>query len=345
MDIQTDYSGEDCGKYHLIQRLGNGQFGVVYKAYDKILKVEKAIKFLKVTDAKEAYKLFNEASIPYKCKHDNIIKINSAEVILFKDDFVFVIDMELVCGESVEAILKHEDITVLESLDIIRKILFAVEYSHLQGIIHRDIKPANILLDNNEPKLSDFGLSTMLGTVIKPWKWYMTHAAPETFVNNSIATVETDIFAIGMTLYRMVNRISDWEYFLNRIPNVGNRIKEGKLIDILPSSPYIPEKIHKIIKKACRKSPENRYSSATEMRNAIEKLRPYYNWREFEQDYWVGRALGLPKKEIFIEKKRNNTRVVVMNNGRKSSRDSKTFVNEHKAREYLMEYVKETTLQ
>ena len=68
-------------------------------------------------------------------------------------------------------------------------------------IIHRDIKPANILMDNGIPKLSDFGLSTALGSVIVPWKWYRSHAAPETFVSDSVATIETDIYAIGITLY------------------------------------------------------------------------------------------------------------------------------------------------
>lgn len=128
-----------------------------------------------------------------------------------------------------------------------RGILFAVEYSHLQGSIHRDIKPANIFIDNGVPKLSDFGSSTALGNVIVPWRWYRTHAAPETFVNNSVATVEADIYALGMTLYRMINGISDWSLFLHRIPDVENLMRSGKFIDKLP---------------------EKRYHSATEMRNA-----------------------------------------------------------------------------
>lgn len=168
--------------------------------------------------------MFSEAAIPYKCQHNHIIKINSGEIINFNGELLFVIDMDLANGQSIDSILKHSYISVVDSLCIIKNILFAVEYSHLQGIIHRDIKPANILIDNGVPKLSDFGLSTALGDIIIPWKWYRTHAAPETFVNNSIATVETDIFALGMTLYRMVNNIPNWERFLQSIPNCDRQV-------------------------------------------------------------------------------------------------------------------------
>lgn len=345
MDIRKDYSGNDLGKYYLIQKLGNGGFGAVYKAYDKILGVEKAIKILEVTNPQEAHKLFCEASIPYKCRHNNIIRINGGEIINFKNEFLFVVDMELANGESIDSILKHSYISIIDTLNIMKDILFAVEYSHLQGIIHRDIKPANILLDNGIPKLSDFGLSTALGNVIVPWRWYRTHAAPETFVNDSVATVETDIYALGMTMYRMVNGIADWNLFLQRIPNAEVLMRNGKLIDKLPVAPYVPDKVHKIVKKACHKLPDSRYHRATEMRNAIEKLRPLYNWRVVEEDYWRGEAIGYAVKEVYVEYKRSYIDVIVTNNGRKSSQDSKRCLDLLEARKYIMEYIKNTTLR
>lgn len=345
MDIRLDYSGNELGKYYLIQKLGNGGFGAVYKAYDRILGVEKAIKILEVPDPKEAFKLFSEASIPYKCRHNHIIKINSGEIIGFNNELLFVVDMELVNGESIDSLLRHKYISVVDSLYIMRDILFAVEYSHLQGIIHRDIKPANILVDNGVPKLSDFGLSTALGNVIVPWRWYCTHAAPETFVNDSVATVETDIYALGMTLYRMINGICDWNLFLQGVSNVEDLMRNGKLIDKLPVASFVPNKVFKIVKKACHKLPENRYHAAAEMRNAIEKLCPLYNWKIVEDDYWRGEAIGCPIKDIYIEPRRNSVNVVVTNNGRKSSRDSDKFSDLFEARQYMLEYIKNTTLQ
>lgn len=345
MDIRKDYSGENLGKYYLLEKLGNGGFGAVYKAYDKILSVEKAIKIMEVNDPKQAYKLFSEASIPYKCRHAHIVRINSGELIDFNNEIVFIIDMELANGSSVDSLLKTQYFSVNYSLNIMKNILFAVEYSHLQGIIHRDIKPANILIDNGIPKLADFGLSTALGNVIDPWKWYVTHAAPETYVNNSIATVETDIYALGMTLYRMVNVISNWQIFIRTIPNINELIRTGKLINKLPFSPLVPDKVKRIIKKACNISPEKRYHTATEMRNAIEKLMPFYDWNVIDNNYWRGIAYGYPVKDIYIEAKRTSIEVVVTNNNRKSGTDSKKCHTLVEAQEILYQYIKETTLK
>jgi non-specific serine/threonine protein kinase len=345
MDIRKDYSRNRFGKYYLIQKLGNGGFGSVYRVFDEILKVEKALKILNLTNPNEAYKLFSEAAIPYKCQHNNIIKINGGEIIRFNDTLVFAIDMDLANGTSIENALKNSYFSVNKSLNIIRNILFAVEYSHLQGIIHRDIKPANILIDNGVPKLADFGLSTALGDIISPWKWYVTHAAPETFINDSIATVQTDIFALGMTLYRMVNNISDWEYHLQSIPNIGITLKSGNLIDKLPMSPIVPEKVIKIIKKACNKIPLKRYNTASEMRNAIEKLQPAYDWNKTSKSVWEGISGEKYRKKICFEFKNNRINVLIYNNNRKSRNDSKTFTNVSDAENYMFEYIKQTTLK
>lgn len=227
MDINFDYTGQNIGKYKLVEKLGKGSFGAVYKAHDMLLDVDKAIKILKVTDPQIAYELFSEASIPYKCQHNNVVRINGAELVVFQKEIQFIVDMQLVNGGSLE-LLKTQHISVIDGLKMMKDILFGVEYSHLQGIIHRDIKPANILIDDGVPKISDFGLSTTLNSVIIPWRWYCTHAAPETQNTVSKATIETDIFALGMTLYRMLNNISDWRTFLDLIPNKNNLIYSGK---------------------------------------------------------------------------------------------------------------------
>lgn len=345
MDIRNDYSRNNFGKYYLIEKLGNGGFGSVYRVFDRILKVEKALKILNLNNPNEAYKLFSEAAIPYKCQHNNIIKINGGEIISFNNTLIFSIDMDLANGVSIENALKNSYFSVNKSLNIIRNILFAVEYSHLQGIIHRDIKPANILIDNGIPKLADFGLSTALGEIISPWRWYVTHAAPETFINNSIATVQTDIFALGMTLYRMVNNISNWEYHLQSIPNIETTLKSGNLIDKLPMSPIVPEKVIRIIKKACNKNPLKRYNTASEMRNAIEKLQPAYDWNKTSGSVWEGVLGEKNRKKICFEFKNNMINVLIYNNNRKSRNDSKTFTNVSDAENYMFEYIKQTTLK
>lgn len=343
MDISLDYSNSSIGKYRLVRKLGNGGFGAVYVAFDSVLRVEKAIKILEVTNPKEAHKLFTEAAIPYKCKHPHIININGGELFNFNGEKVFVIDMDLVNGSSVDYLLKNQYISIQYSLNIIKNILFAVEYSHLQNIIHRDIKPANILLDNAVPKLADFGLATALGSLIIPWRWYRTHAAPETFDDESIATVETDIFALGMTLYRMVNGIADWDSFLCNIPNREVLIHSGKLISVLPFHPIVPQKICRIIKKACHKDPSKRFHSASEMRNKIECLNYKYDWNCINPHSWIGKHREAPTKEIYLEKTRNSNKIVIKNNGRRSCQDSRQFATEKEAVTYMHEYINGNT--
>lgn len=348
MVVNLDYSGKCIGrKYHLLSRLGNGCFGVVYKARDVILNVEKALKIIEFEDVYQLSKLFNEASIPYKCKgHNNIVQINNGEIIYcdFLRSYVFVIDMELVDGKSVEDLLRSSATSVVWSITVIKQILFAVEFSHLQGNIHRDIKPANILIDNQGvAKLSDFGLATAFGDVVTPPVWYESHCAPEAFLN-SVATVETDIYAVGMTLYRMVNGISDWQLFLSNIPNVDLTIREGQLIDTLGFLPFVPDKVCRIIRKACNRNPNLRYSSAGDMRNALEKLSLLYSWRLLSKDHWVGEANGLPNKDVYLDYKKDCIEVIVKNNNRRSSSDSKSFQMYEDATSYMYSYVKNNTV-
>lgn len=345
MDIECDYSGSEVGKYKLLSKLGNGGFGAVYKAEDRVLHVEKAIKIIEVSDPRKAYKLFNEASIPYECQHNNIIRINSGELLTFNSEDVFIVDMELVNGNSIECLLNERFVPISESIHYIKAILFAVEFSHLKGIIHRDIKPANILLDNGTPKLSDFGLSTTLGNLIIPWRWYRTHAAPETFVDYSIATVETDIFALGMTMFRMVNNISNWSSFLQSIPNFERHIRNGTLIERIQFEPYIPKKLQRIIRKACNPLSEKRQHSASELRNSLEKIHFLYNWNKLDRYHWQGTSNSLPDKDIYLEEKSRSINVIVKNNGRCSSKDTKNFNNIIDAENYFFEYIRESTLQ
>lgn len=344
MDIHTDYSGQMIGKYKLIEKLGNGGFGAVYKAFDIVLNVEKAIKILKVSDPEKAYELFKEAAIPYKCKHPNIVRINSAELIPYQENLQFVVDMELVSGGSVETLIRNQYISVIEGMKLIKGVLFGVEYSHLQGVIHRDIKPANILLSNGCPKISDFGLSTALNSLIDSGMWYRTHAAPETYIN-SVATIETDIFALGLTFYRIDNNISDWHKYMTTISQSDSLIRSGKLIDEIAFMPYVPKPIERIIRKACNADPQKRYHRAADMRNAIEKLHYSIDWRRINDMHYIGTLPSQPQKKITIMLDKKNNDVIVKNNNRKSSADSRKFSDINIATAYFWEYIASSTLK
>lgn len=143
----------------------------------------------------------------------------------------------------------------------------------------------------------------------------------------------------------MVNGISDWELFLQSIPDVKNALESGKLINKLPMLPIIPEKVIRIIKKACNIEPQKRYSSASEMRNAIEKLQPLYSWIKISEYNWKGSSVGNPQKEICIEPNKKPINVSIYNNNRKSSSDSKKFAEMMQAKDYVYNYIKQTTIK
>jgi len=289
MDLYIDLSGVQIDKYHVLQKIGNGSFGSVYRVYDKALQSEKAIKILDADQPTKALDLLKEAVIPYKYQHKNIVTVNEANVFLVQGEPKVVIDMELVNGGSLESKMQNQHISIIDSLKLLSDVLYGLEFAHINGVLHRDVKPANILIHNGIPKLSDFGLAVPIGSKIdNTWMWYSTHIAPE-IIADSTATNRSDIFAFGMTMYRVVNSISDWRSFTQKLTNFTVLLKSGKLIHKLPFEPIVPNKVRRIIKKACKPNPDDRYQTAAELRNEIDKLQPTCRWQPVSDVEWEGK--------------------------------------------------------
>ena len=344
MNVNDDYSGKTIGKYHLIEKLGKGHFGAVYSAIDFVLNSTKAIKIMNVTNPSQAFKLFEEAAIPHKCAHNNIVRINGGSLESFENEVHFVIDMELVDGGSLEDLMRSRQISVLDTLEIIKSALFGLQHSHNQGIVHRDIKPANILISNGIPKLSDFGLASTLNEVLpNDALWYYTHSAPE-FKTTLTPTIETDIYALGVTMYRAVNCIINWRTYLKSIKSIDRLIDNGTFIEKVQFEPFVPKKVIRIIKKACKPDPANRYHSAAEMRNAIEKLLPQTNWLTQDNCVWTGTTERQIQTAHIINLRRG-FEVQVKINGRRNNSYCKRFALLEEAEEYLYDYISTTTVK
>ena len=347
MDNSIDYSGKHCGKYKLISKLGNGSFGSVYLAFDQVLKVQKAIKIMNVSDPQQAIKLFKEAELPYKCNHNNIIKILGGSIEIFESAPCFIIEMEVAKNGSVESLLKRNKLSIVDSISIIKGVLFALQHSHNFGIIHRDIKPANILLDNCTPKLSDFGLATTFNEVLpQDLIWYTSHAAPEIIMTRS-PSVQTDIYALGMTFFRMVNCIDDWCSYCSTIKNAKMWLEKGTFVEKVGFRPFVPSKIARIVRKACKPQTKDRYISASDMRDDLEKLIPVINWIKVGDDEWFGTS-NTQKHTAKIATKNNVANIVIKTNNRTLTRESKRFdssnfnMNMMNARVYLNSYIAKT---
>ncbi|MFC1854228.1 serine/threonine protein kinase, partial [candidate division CSSED10-310 bacterium] len=261
---------ERIGKYEIVEIIGEGGMGTVYKALDTIIRRHVAIKMMTETrfDQETSRKrFFREAQAIGQLQHPNIIMIHDAGEYKRMPYLV----VEFLDGDDLGALLRNNSLPPTKDLyAILIDICSALEYSHQQGIIHRDIKPANIFyLKSGTAKLVDFGISkmsdtlytrtgTLLGTI-----HYMS---PEQIEGKDV-DYRTDIFSLGVVMYEM---------FCRKRPFEGNTYSEI-LTKILLSEPQpfepldgsISPVLSSIINKSLEKKNENRYQSASELAVAL----------------------------------------------------------------------------
>lgn len=328
------------GKYELIKHLGNGAFGDVYLAHDHALDADKAIKILNAPDTADVMKKLEEAQILHKCMHKNIVHINEANVYDINSTSHVIIDMEFLPRGSFEDAIESNSVSIHTTLRLIIDCLFALEHAHLNGILHRDVKPANIMLCDFGAKLSDFGLATVLGLeAAGSPQGYTTHLPPEYFTNRN-TTELTDIFAVGITLFRACNYISDWDGAIRRFDNPLAVIHSGQLVNSLGFAPFIPLKLKRVINKACSPTSAQRYQSASEFRQAIERLSPHIDWVPTGQSSFQGTCQSTGASfTISLVPTRSSFNVEVKKNNRRQKAECQSFDNYDEASKYLFNYV------
>src|SRR5450432_4343095 len=193
--------------YRILEKIGEGGMGVVYKALDTRLDRPVAIKTLAaLPDAKSRRQFVWEARAAAKLRHPNIVVVYD----IASDREIDFIVMEYVPGPSLSERLAQGPLPAADTLRFAHQIASALEASHAAGIIHRDIKPSNILLTpEGSIKLVDFGLARLQHAedegdtarrVISGTRGYM---APEQAAGHP-ATAQSDIFSFGAVLYEMV---------------------------------------------------------------------------------------------------------------------------------------------
>lgn len=343
--MTTNTEIKEIDKYEIVNKLGAGHFGSVYLAHDRALDCRKAIKVLNVKDPSSFMNELEEAQILNKLKHKHIVEINEANVFDVNNTPKVVIDMELIDGGSLEDRLLDEHVTTTESVGYCINILFALEYSHGNNILHRDIKPANIMLCGNSAKLSDFGLATALaGAYAGSPKGYITHLAPETFSKGE-TTKLTDIFSVGITLYRILCNITNWRDKIASLPNLEKEIRKGSLIKVMGYPTYVPSKLKRIVAKACNPDPTKRYQSSREMRQALERLESSISWRKISDFEWSGDCVKTGANyNIILKQKRSGTEFIIKKNNRKIGQQCKAFQSLDEASEHASLWVSNNSL-
>jgi TolB-like protein/tRNA A-37 threonylcarbamoyl transferase component Bud32/Tfp pilus assembly protein PilF len=266
--------GRTISHYRIIEKLGEGGMGVVYKAEDTKLKRIVALKFLppELTRDPEAKKRFiQEARAASALDHPNICTIH--EINETEEDRLFIC-MSCYEGETLKNKIEHGPLTLEESITIAGCIARGLVKAHGKGIIHRDIKPANILVTaDDQVKILDFGLARLAGqtrlTKIDTTVGTAAYMSPEQTQGSEI-TPATDLWSLGVVLYEMLT---------GRLPFRGD-YDQAVIYSILNDPPQairglrpeIPFELERLVEKALAKNPGERYGQAADLLSDLESI-------------------------------------------------------------------------
>ena len=260
------------------RELGEGQFGVVWLATDRALGVERAVKIIPAERILDQDRVYEEAQTLRELSHDNVVRVEDAGRL---DNGGIYVAMEYVERGSIQDEYSGGLVPARLARSLVAEACRGLEYTHNHGYVHRDIKPANILIGGSGvAKLSDFGLATLLDEsgVASPYG-YTIHCAPE-MISDGEASVHSDIYSIGVTLYRLVNGDA-----MLQPPGTIEELEAGILAGSFPDRtayrPFVPRRLRTIINKAMNVDPRLRYQSASEFRHALEQATIKCDW-DFE---------------------------------------------------------------
>ncbi len=282
----TALLGQKISHYEIVDEIGAGGMGVVYRARDTLLQRFVAIKALppsEAADSNRERRFLVEACAASALSHPNIITVHDI-VSANGSDFIV---MEYVDGKPLNEFILKTGLPFREALSYGVQIADALAAAHAASIAHRDLKPANILVrPDGSIKILDFGLA----------KFYaagevgvddVTMATPESEVGAIMGTVEymapeqilgeavdgrSDIFSFGCVLYQMFTGQGPFARLKHPV-KILHEIAYGKPEAPRKLRPDIPEIIEQIILKALSKRPRDRYQSAAEMKELLEELR------------------------------------------------------------------------
>jgi predicted ATPase len=255
-------------RYQLDAEIGEGGMGTVYRAHDLMLERDVAIKLMSNTKlgTEGRARLLHEAQATAKLNHPNIVTVHDAGEI---EDSPYIV-MELIEGQTLHEI---PPIELEEIIPIMKQVCKALEHAHAHDIIHRDLKPENVIIDvDGTAKLMDFGLArsvasrltsegTLIGTV-----FYM---APEQAMNKNV-DARTDLYSLGVMLYELTT---------GRLPFTDDSpvavISQHLYAPVVPPTSHkssIPTELEALILRLLAKSPQDRYSSASEILKALDGI-------------------------------------------------------------------------
>jgi len=281
MDLKKDLI---LGNYRLLEKLGEGGMGVVWKARDLKLDRDVAVKFLPegaVGDAERRAFFEREAKAVAALSHPNIVTIYAVD----EAEGATFFTMEFIEGQPLSKLIEPGGVSLDRFLELALPITDAVAAAHARGIIHRDLKPQNIMIDAaGQIKILDFGLARILlplpkvlgrdegttATLDADFAGTIAYMSPEQLRSQPLDH-RTDIFSLGVVLF---------EWATGRLP-FGGKTGPERIAAVLKEEPHsaveinqgLPRQIDRIFRHCLEKEPRYRMASARDLREELDALR------------------------------------------------------------------------
>jgi serine/threonine protein kinase len=275
---------ETAGHYRILERVGSGGMGVVYKAEDTRLRRTVALKFLPASmtgDDRAVARLTREARTASSLNHPNICTIHD----IGEADGRPFIAMEFLDGQPLNEAIGTRPLDTARVIDIAIQIADALDAAHAHGIVHRDIKPANIFITRRgHVKVLDFGIArpgpepeaagedaeTLLVTQPGTVTGTLAYMSPEQALSKPV-DARSDLFSLGLVLFEMATGrqgfdgntpAAIYDAILNRQPPPAREM-----------NPALPAALDAILSRALEKDPDLRYQTASDMRADLQRLK------------------------------------------------------------------------